>query len=294
LTSTPPFQLVIVRDARDADLAPFDEAIMRAFIGGAAVGGYLATGEDLGIELKAFRTEANLEKAPRDFLDQACHTLVAVLAGPALIGNGALLDLIEACWASAREGKTRHSMLSIAQDDRVASALLKARPALQSNQILTAEELGERAMRPAIAALRTLQESRKLLAAALPSDASGRPAGVLRLFISHAKLDGLPLAQSLKHQIGEMSWLKSFYDIRDLADEADWERTLEDAATSATLIILRTEAYDGRPWCRQETLWAEEAAVPTVLVVQGRACRTRRASCLSNACRRCASRTAIS
>jgi hypothetical protein len=30
--------------------------------------------------------------------------------------------------------------------------------------------------------------------------------------------------------------------------------------------MLRTEAYDGRPWCQQEVLWADEYATPAVLV----------------------------
>jgi len=88
----------------------------------------------------------------------------------------------------------------------------------------------------------------------------------LRLFISHAKLDGLPLAQSLQHQIKEIPWLQSFYDARDLANETDWERALEAAATSSLLVILRTDAYEQRWWCRQEALWCELHAMPAVLV----------------------------
>src|SRR5262249_31999875 len=35
---------------------------------------------------------------------------------------------------------------------------------------------------------------------------------------------------------------------------------------SSLIVILRTEAYDGRPWCQQEVLWADEYATPAVLV----------------------------
>src|ERR1700719_2296623 len=41
---------------------------------------------------------------------------------------------------------------------------------------------------------------------------AGKQSGYLRLFISHAKLDGLPLAHSLRHLIGRFTWLEAFYD----------------------------------------------------------------------------------
>jgi hypothetical protein len=128
--------------------------------------------------------------------------------------------------------------------------------------VIAVDQLAERALRTVFIALRVLHEARSLLAAALP----GRGANFLTLFISHAKLDGLPLAQSLKHVIHSMPWLRSFYDARDLSGVSDWQTALETAATSSLLIILRTDNYEQRPWCQKESLWAEEAAAPTVLV----------------------------
>jgi hypothetical protein len=99
-------------------------------------------------------------------------------------------------------------------------------------------------------ALRLLHEGRVLLAGALPP-APGCKAGYLRLFISHAKIDGLPLAHALKHQIEALGWLQDFYDVDDLPGGCDWQAELERGVGSSLIVMLRTEVYESRPWCRQ-------------------------------------------
>jgi hypothetical protein len=52
-------------------------------------------------------------------------------------------------------------------------------------------------------------QCRLLLAKALPVEPEHEP-GYLRLIISHAKLDGLPLAHALKHQVEALGWARGF------------------------------------------------------------------------------------
>jgi hypothetical protein len=79
-------------------------------------------------------------------------------------------------------------------------------------------------------------------------------------------MDGLPLAQALKHQIGSLAWLPKFYDADDLPPGSDWQAEIEKSVGASLLVILRTEEYDSRHWCQQEVLWADEYATPAVLV----------------------------
>ena len=144
-------------------------------------------------------------------------------------------------------------------------AFIARRRELEPIQLLQTHSLGEHAIRPAMLALRILHECRVLLATALPN-ANGHRPGYLRLLISHAKVDGLPLAHALKHQIEATRWLEKFYDVDDLPAGLNWQRELERGVGSSLIIMLRTEAYDGRHWCRQEVLWADEYATPAVLV----------------------------
>ena len=116
-------------------------------------------------------------------------------------------------------------------------------------------------------ALRLLHECRILLSGAVPiTPPTGCPPGYLRLFISHAKIDGLPLALALKSQIEGLGWLQKFYDADDLPAGSDWQAELERGVGSSMIVMLRTEVYDSRHWCQQEVLWADEYATPAVLV----------------------------
>jgi hypothetical protein len=260
-----PLQILMFRHPDDSDVMRYENAVVRAFQGGKEAGEYLATGEDLGIQLELF-SDTPPQAAP-ETLDAFCHTLVVVFADQALVvkGSVALWDWLVNCWMHADASNGRHLMLVIAMDERQGRAFTAKRPELEALQLLQTHSLGEYAIRPAMLALRILHECRVLLATALPT-ANGHKPGYLRLFISHAKMDGLPLAHALKHHIESTGWLEDFYDVDDLPAGRNWQRELERGVGSSLIIMLRTEAYDGRHWCRQEVLWADEYATPAVLV----------------------------
>lgn len=260
-----PLQLLLFRHADDLDVNPYQEAILRAFQGGKDVRNYLATGEDLGIQIEVFGGPPALGATA--IVDSFCHTVTVVLADSTFLNRGGdpLWDWLVDCWNLTRASNGRHAMLVVALDERVGKRFLGKRPGLASLQLLQVHSLGEPAIRPAMFALLLLHECRVRLAGAL-SPSLGFDAGHLKLFISHAKMDGLPLARALKHQIGELGWLPKFYDADDLPPGCDWQAELEKNVGSSLIVMLRTEEYDNRHWCQQEVLWADEYATPAVLV----------------------------
>lgn len=260
-----PLQILMFRHPDDTDVTRYENAVVRAFQGGKEAGEYLATGEDLGIQLEFF-SDPPPQAAP-ETLDAFCHTLVVVFADQAFLSKSsdALWDWLVNCWTHTDGSNGRHLMLVVAMDERQGRAFIANRAELEPLQLLQTHSLGENAIRPAMLALRILHECRVLLATALPTTKGNRP-GYLRLFISHAKMDGLPLAHALKHHIESTGWLEDFYDVDDLPAGRNWQRELEQGVGSSLIIMLRTEAYDGRHWCRQEVLWADEYATPAVLV----------------------------
>jgi hypothetical protein len=262
ISTKPPLQLILLRDKKDADMLVFEEAVERAFKGGPQTSGYVATGEDLGVEIRKFDVAPRLRGPLSALVDGACHTIVIALVGPEILNSEASIRFLVDVWSYIRAGG-KHSLVLFCANEAIGEQLFERAPTLKSNLAVAVDQLAERALRPAFISLRILHEARKRLALAL-TDRPG--AKFLTLFISHAKLDGLPLAQSIKHLVGTLPWLESFYDARDLAGTTDWEAALENAAKSSLLIILRTDNYEERPWCQQETLWAEETAAPTVLV----------------------------
>jgi hypothetical protein len=146
---------------------------------------------------------------------------------------------------------------------------LRANPnaiALKVSQGWSVEKLGEYAVRPAYAAILALSRSRELLAQDLPATNTHFGSDKARFFISHAKLDGLPLAQSLSHVISQFSWLEQFYDAADIQPGDDFKDVLERGVLGSMLLVLRTDIYDLRSWCRQEMMWAEAYDRPALLV----------------------------
>ena len=270
MPATAPLQVLIFRHTDDAEAAPYEEAIVCAFQGGKEAGGYLASGDDLGIQLEVFPAAPRTKRSVAETLDIFCHTLTIVLVDQALLerGDDAFWDWIAGCWAHTDQSNGRHAMVVMVMEERQVGKCSSKRPSLGTLQLQAVQELGERAIRPAMLALLALHKCRLLLATGLsplPST-SGEPPGFLRLFISHAKIDGLPLAHALKHQIGCIGFLRSFYDADDLPAGCNWQRELERGVGSSVIIMLRTEFYDSRYWCQQEVLWADEYATPAVLV----------------------------
>jgi hypothetical protein len=260
-----PLQVLLFRDLRDLDCFPFEESIARALQGGKEAGGYLATGDDLGVQLEAFSTTP--KNGVEITLDSFCHTVSVILIDQKLLDEGeeSFWDWLAACWKHTRASLGRHALIAVAMDERVGRRFTQKRPEFQTLQLLQGHDLGERAIRPAIFALRLLHECRLVLARALPVD-RGFNRENLRLFISHAKMDALPLAHALRHQIGALQWLHRFYDVDDIPAGSEWQAELEKGVGSSLIIMLRTEGYDSRYWCQQEVLWSDEYATPAVLV----------------------------
>jgi hypothetical protein len=263
LEPTQPLQVLLFRHHLDPEAGLFEEAIVRAFQGGKDAGGYLATGEDLDVQLELY-TEVPRASVDAN-LSSASHTLVVVLVDEHLLGlERPLWEWFENCWARVRREPVRHRMLVMPLTERLGQAFAAKSDALSSIQQLQAHALGEPAGRPPRLAMLALHAARELLAAAVrPTD---QEPSRLRIFVSHAKLDGLPLAHALRHEISTMPWLDKFYDVDDIPPGADWQRELELGVSSSVVLMLRTDAYDRRPWCQREVLWAEEYLVPSVLV----------------------------
>lgn len=264
MPTSAPLQVLLFRHSADPDVLPYENAIVRALQGGREAGDYLATGEDLGIQLEVFSSAP--KALPSDTLNSFCHSMTIVLVDNVLLGTDeAMWDWLAECWNLTKQSAERHVMLAIPMDERIGQKFAGKRPGLDTLQLLQVHDLGEKAIRPAMLSLRVLHALRVALATALPQR-PGEEASYLRIFISHAKMDGLPLAYSLKHQIEELGWLKKFYDVDDLPAGCDWQKELESGARSSVIVMLRTEIYESRAWCKQEVLWADEYATPAVLV----------------------------
>jgi hypothetical protein len=77
----------------------------------------------------------------------------------------------------------------------------------------------------------------------------------IKVFLSHAKVDGTNPAKRIRDYIYSQTQLATFYDVNDIPFGSGFSRVIQqeiNAGETAALIAVRSEAYAGRPWCRRE------------------------------------------
>jgi hypothetical protein len=213
------------------------------------------------LELKVFSSAP-----PGDadaWLDATLHSVVIVLVDQKLFEDLGALDWLRACARHINPEEDRHLLVAVPFGELEQQKWIAASEAFAEYQTLSWMTLdSEPAGRADQLALHVLHAMIRVLATAVYRNPDWR----LRLFLSHAKLDGFYLAQSLRGFLGQQSWLGTFYDARDIEPGASWKRALRQAAGRSVLLALRTDIYEQRLWCRQEFRWAEVFGVPRVVV----------------------------
>lgn len=251
-----PLKLVLVTEQPGAGHPDIREAITQAFHGGPATAergkAYYPGGEDLGVEVLEAdfgkgqaEARAVVEAARADALH--CLLVALLYDEPSKAFKDWLRELEQAVDASALN-QPGLAMLPIAVREGVWQGDIQA---------LQYASLGEMAIRPVNAAVHVLSCAWRML-----GDEDDR----LKLFISHAKLDGLPLAQSFKYQLSDFHGLERFYDADNILPGSNWRKVLRNGVQNAVVVALRTDVYDERVWCVQELDWAEDYGCPVIIV----------------------------
>lgn len=100
-----------------------------------------------------------------------------------------------------------------------------------------------------------------------------RPDVQEKIFVSHAKRDGRVGAENIVRHVNDPAsglHLDTFYDARQLMVGEDFSEELADGVKKGSLLALVSNAFDVRPWCNQEIIWAKEHRRPILLVDIGR------------------------
>ena len=122
MPTSAPLQVLVFRHREDEDVLPYQDAIIRAFQGGKDAGNYLATGEDLGIQLEVYSNPP--PERPAQTLEGFRHTMIVVLVDRGLLDKAAdaLWDWLAEYWDLARASTGRHALLAVPMDERVGDA----------------------------------------------------------------------------------------------------------------------------------------------------------------------------
>lgn len=89
----------------------------------------------------------------------------------------------------------------------------------------------------------------------------------IKLFISHAKHDGENLAIQFRNYVYSNTKLKAFFDTNDIADGHNFEQEIEKNINRSAFVILNTDNYANREWCRKEVIIAKRSRCSIISVM---------------------------
>lgn len=92
------------------------------------------------------------------------------------------------------------------------------------------------------------------------------PEQKIKLFISHAKKDCLSEAKKLRDYLNSSTRMSTFFDENDILDGNDFAEQIKNSLGSSLLVVMNSDVYSDREWCRNELLIAKKEDVPTVIV----------------------------
>jgi hypothetical protein len=92
-------------------------------------------------------------------------------------------------------------------------------------------------------------------------------ASKVQVFLSHAKHDGLGITTTVRRHLHEVANLDDFFDAADVPDGTRFAEFIKECAGSVpALLVVQTDTYASREWCRLEVLEAKRNRVPIVVL----------------------------
>jgi hypothetical protein len=88
----------------------------------------------------------------------------------------------------------------------------------------------------------------------------------VKLFLSHAKKDGLVTTKRFKAFIDAELKLEVFFDTIDIADGYEFEQQIESNIKKSALVVFHTDEYSTSEWCRIEVLVAKRNKCSIIVV----------------------------
>jgi TIR domain len=213
----------------------------------------------LGIPVR-FRTSNSAQATPIPVpFEAAQHTAVFVFADDLLVADPS--------WCSYAEGLVQSSGPTGLVVPVAMTATSNLPPSLASLQAIRLKEVPEE-QQETVWLNDAMHDVCRLL---------DPQAAKVRVFLSHAKHDGLAITTTVRRHLREVARLDDFFDAADIPDGTRFAEFIRERAGSLpALLAVQTDTYASREWCRLEVLEAKRCRVPIVVLaaVKGRETRS--------------------
>jgi hypothetical protein len=199
-------------------------------------------------------------------LDAAESTAVIVLIDTSIRADSAWRDCVRDIESRIAATGKRHLFLPVACEDKVLSVVDKTNCIRLFNFGLT-----DRADR-LVSAL-THELARLLLAkgADVKTDDFGtleKSYAPVKLFISHSKHggEGTLIATELRDYARQHLPVATFFDSNDINAGSDFVKEIKANVADSAMVVVQTDTYSDREWCRKEVLSAKQYGCPVLVI----------------------------
>ena len=122
-----------------------------------------------------------------------------------------------------------------------------------------------------LTALLTHELCRLMIEDSNPAPRAGVQAGEgkapVQLFLSHAKVDGLDIVSELLDYLVKNSPVEGWFDNTAIAAGSSFQMQIEAGVKRSALLIVHSDLYASREWCRREVLLAKKYQCPILVVL---------------------------
>ena len=90
----------------------------------------------------------------------------------------------------------------------------------------------------------------------------------VKIFLSHSKHDihGVSVAKAIRDWLYGHTTLSSFFDVHDILIGESFHTVIDESIQNSTVVIIYTDCYSSREWCRYETIKAKRKNIPILVV----------------------------
>ena len=224
----------------------------------------LRRGLGLPVHFRSVPHEVGTEVPRLINLDSSLNSATFVLIDDHMVINESWQHYVENLWTNAAKLAPHHRIYPVAltlNSYNLSSAIA------QANFIRIYQESGDKAKQDKLLrqVLHACCRQLKQVESGGTMDADTPPPPV-RLFLSHAKQDGVEIVRGVRQWIEEDEALNTFFDAKDIAPGYDFVQETETGLKDSALLILQTDAYASRYWCRWEVLAAKKHQIPVLVV----------------------------
>jgi hypothetical protein len=199
-------------------------------------------------------------------LEQAESTVVVALLDDSIRGDSQWRNCIKELETRLAGSNNRHLFLPIACEDRVLGLVEKT-------NCIRLYKIAPTDMPDKLVSALTHELARLLLkkSSDVRTDTFGtldKSYAPVKLFLSHSKhgLEGIAIAMELRDYGRQHLPVATFYDSNDIAPGYDFEKEIVANVAESAMIVVHTNTYSDRPWCRKEILAAKRHGCPVLVV----------------------------